>query len=252
MRNILNISICEAFRSRHRHPHRRRCWGLAIPAAIFLTLSLGAPSSRADLSLSITPFTSTATTGSFEVDLVNNSGTSVTVSDFSIELQLSGLAGVVFTGASMDTTAFTYIFAGVGAGPPFSFTTFPTMEFTGGDSVFTGPPFYVTLPSSGPGSEVGLGLVTYDTSAALPGTADIKFVSAGTSAVDSTGTAITLDYSTPAGQIVVPGIAVPEPSTLVLFLATALPVLVAGGFFRARAAIRNRSSEAKSQHPQPL
>lgn len=79
MRNILNISICEAFRSRHRH--RRRCWGLAIPAAMLLTLSLGAPSSRADLSLSITPFTSTASTGSFEVDLINNYATSVTVSD---------------------------------------------------------------------------------------------------------------------------------------------------------------------------
>src|SRR5208283_5198720 len=104
-----------------------------------------------------------------------------TVSDFSIELQLSGLAGVVFTGASMDTTAFTYIFAGVGAGPPFSFTTFPTMEFTGGDSAFT-PPFTVTLLS---GSEVGLGLVTYDTSAASPGTALINFVSAGTSVSDN-------------------------------------------------------------------
>src|SRR5208282_5706253 len=136
-------------------------------------------------------------------------------------------------------------------GPPLSFTPFPTIKFTGGDSVFTGPPYYVTLPSSGTGSEVGLGLVTYDTSAAAsPGTAFINFVSTGTSADDSTGTAITLDYSTPAGQIVVPGmIAVPEPSTLVIFLAT---VLVAGGFFRARAAIRNRSSEAKSQHPQPL
>lgn len=252
MRNILNISICEAFRSRHRH--RRRCWGLAIPAAMLLTLSLGAPSSRADLSLSITPFTSTASTVSFEVDLINNYATSVTVSDFSIELQLSGLAGVVFTGASTNTTAFTYIFAGVGGPPPFSFTLFPTMEFAGGDSVFT-PPFTVTLPS---GSEVGLGLVTYDTSGASPGTALINFVSTGTSVSDSVTNPLspidyTLDYSTPAGQIVVPEkIAVPEPSTLVLFLATALPVLVAGGFFRARTAIRNCSSEAKSQHPQPL
>ncbi len=246
MRNILNISICEAFRSRHRRP----CWGLAIPAAIFLTLSLGAPSSGGSLSLTLDNFQPiSSTTGSFEVDLVNTSGSSATVSDFSIELQLSGLAGVVFTGASMDTTAYPYIFAGVGAGPPLSFSTVPTIEFTGGDSVFTGPPYYVTLPSSGPGSTLGLALVSYDTSGALPGTALINFVSAGTSADDANGAGITLDYSTPAGQIVVSQSVIPEPSALVL-LATALPC-VAGVFFRARA-IRNRSSEAKSQHPQPL
>jgi len=246
MRKMLNISICEAFCSRHR----RGCWGLAIPAAIFLTLSLGAPSSGASISLTLDNFQPiSSTTGSFEVDLVNTSGSSATVSDFSIELQLSGLAGVVFTGASMDTTAYPYIFAGVGAGPPLSFSTFPTIEFTGGDSVFTGPPYYVTLPSSGPGSTLGLALVSYDTSGALPGTALINFVSAGTSADDANSAAITLDYSTPAGQIVVSQSVIPEPSALVL-LATALPC-VAGVFFRARAAIRNRSSEAKSQRPQP-
>src|SRR5271157_2632482 len=141
MRKIMNISICEAFRSRHRH----RCWGLAIPAAIFLTLSLGAPSSGASLSLTLDNFQPiSSTVGSFEVDLVNNHGTSVNVSDFSIELQLSGLAGVVFTGASIDTTAYPYIFGTglsyVGAGPPLTFSTFPTIEFTGGDSVFIGPP----------------------------------------------------------------------------------------------------------------
>ncbi|MGA2700785.1 MAG: hypothetical protein ABSH35_06775 [Isosphaeraceae bacterium] len=228
MRKILNISICEAFRSRHR----RRCWGLAIPAAVFLTLSLGAPSRGANLDLILDNFqTISSTTGSFEVDLVNNSGSSVNVSDFSIELQLSGLAGVVFTSASENTTAYPYIFAGVGTGPPLSFASFPTTEFSGGDSVFTGPPYYVTLPSSGPGSTLGLALVSYDTSAALPGTALINFVSSGTSADDANFAAITLNYSTPAGQIVVSQSVVPEPSALVL-LATALPC-VAGAFFWA-------------------
>ncbi len=237
MRKILNISIREAFRSRHR----RRCWGLAIPAAVFLTLSLGAPSRGESLSLTLDNFqTISSTTGSFEVDLVNNSGSSATVSDFSIELQLSGLAGVVFTGASMDTTAYPYIFrtglSYVGAGPPFAGSTFPTTDLLAGDSVFSGPPFYVTLPSSGPGSEVGLALVTYDTSAASPGTALINF-GAGTSVSDSVSNPLSpidynLVYSTPAGQIVVSQSVVPEPSALVL-LATAL-LCVAGAFFRVR------------------
>jgi len=217
---------------------------------MFLILSLGAPSRGGGLTLNLDNFQQTsATTGSFEVDLANNSGSSATVSDFSIELQLSGLAGVVFTGASMNTTAFPYIFAGVGNGPPLSLATFPTTDFAGGDSVFIGPPYYVTLPSSGSGSTVGLALVTYDTSAARPGTALINFVSAGTSADDSNGNPITLNYSTPAGQIVVSRSVVPEPSTLVI-LVSALPwVLVAGGLFRARAAIRNRSWTSQEAAP---
>jgi hypothetical protein len=245
MRKNLDFSICEAYRSRPR----LRCWGLALPAAMLLTLSLGAPSRGGSLDLILENFQATSsTTGSFEVDLVNNYGTSVTVSDFSIELRLSGLAGVVFTGASTNTTAFPYIFSGVGGPPPFSGSTFPTTDLVAGDSVFTAP-FTVTLPSSGTGSEVGLALVTYDTSAALPGTAFIG-IGPGTSVSDSVtnpqqSVDYQLDYSTPAGQIVVGGTVVPEPSTVVL-LATALPC-VAGVFFRARTAIRNRSAGAKSQ-----
>jgi hypothetical protein len=239
MKDIRHGSIDEGDRRRGRSLRSR----LAIPAAMVLTISLAASSRASEvLSLSLDSFKQiTATTGSFEVDLSNTSGASATVSDFSIELQLSGLSGVVFTSASMDTTAFPYIFTGVGAGPPLSFTTFPTTEFTGGDSVFAGPPFSVTLPASGPGSTVGLALVTYDTSTASPGTALINFVGAGTSADDGFGDPITLNSSTPAGQIVVPSGVVPEPSTLAI-LATALPcVLVAGGYFRTRAAIRGRA-----------
>ncbi len=243
MRMTLNISICEAFRSRSR----LRCRALAIPAALLLILSLGAPSRGESLNLILDNFqTTSSTTGSFEVDLVNNYGTSVTVSDFSIELKLSGLAGVVFTGASTDTTAFPYIFSGVGGPPPFSGSTFPTTDLVAGDSVFTAP-FYVTLPSTGTGSEVGLALVTYDTSGALPGTAFIS-IGPGTSVSDSVtnptqSVDYQLNYSTPAGQIVVSGVVVPEPSALVL-LATALPC-VAGVFRRARTAVRIRSAEAK-------
>jgi hypothetical protein len=250
MRNILNFSIREALRGRHQ----RRCWGLAIPAAVFLTLSLGAPSSYADLSLTLNPFQSTSPTGSFEVDLVNNYATSVTVSDFSIELQLSGLAGVVLTGASTATTA-PYIFLNVGAPPPL-YSGPSTTDLSVSDSVFTSP-YYVTLSS---GSTVGLALVTYDTSAASsPGTAFINFGPA-TNVSDSVNyvsppLSYTLDYSSnsKAGQIVVEqtAVSVPEPSTLVI-LATALPCIAGVFSLLARAATRKRSSEAKRQHPQPL
>lgn len=177
--------------------------------------------------------TTSSTTGSFEVDLFNNYGTAVTISDFSIELQLSGLAGVVFTGATTATTNDPYIFSGVGGPPPFASSTFPTTDLMAGDSVFTSP-FYVTLAA---GANVGLGVITYDTSAASPGTAFINFVSAGTSVSDSVTnplltTQYQLDYSTPAGTIVVAGPAIPEPSAFIL-LATALPC-VAGVVCRLR------------------
>ncbi len=156
MREILNFSICEAFRGRNQRP----CWGLAIPAAMLFSLMLGASSSGASLDLSLGNFqTTSSTTGSFEVDLFNNYGKAVTVSDFSIELKLTGLAGVVFTGATTATTLDPYIFSGVGGPPPFSGSTFPTRDVTAGDSVFTSP-FYVTIAS---GANVGLGLITYDT-----------------------------------------------------------------------------------------
>ena len=126
MSTILNIPIRKVFRGRGR----RRRWGLAVPVVTFLALSLGATSSRADLSLSITPFTSTATTGSFEVDLSNSSGSDVTLNSFSIELTLSNLPGVVFTGASTNTTMDPYIFAGVGGeaffGSSFQFSSLNT------------------------------------------------------------------------------------------------------------------------------
>src|SRR5208337_1713303 len=230
MSTILNIPIPKVFRGRDR----RRRWGLAVPVVTFLALSLLARSSRADLTLSITnQMPLTATSGSFEVDLSNSSGSDVTVNSFSIELTLSNLPGVVFTGASTNTTT---------------------------DPVASDSDWLSSTPSGGllpaitvsNGAAYGLAVISYDTSTASAGTALINFSSSGTSASDTNFNPITLDYLTQAGQIVVSQIVVPEPSTLVLFLATALPVLVAGGFFRARTAIRNRSSEAKSQHPQPL
>ena len=217
MREILNFSICEAFRGRNQRP----CWGLAIPAAMLFSLMLGASSSGASLDLSLGNFqTTSSTTGSFEVDLFNNYGKAVTVSDFSIELKLTGLAGVVFTGATTATTLDPYIFSGVGGPPPFSGSTFPTRDVTAGDSVFTSP-FYVTIAS---GANVGLGLITYDTLGASPGTAFISFVPTGTSVSDNVfsvpSVSYQLDYFTPAGKIVVAGPVIPEPSAFIL-LATA-------------------------------
>ena len=230
MKEIRNSSIRETFRGCNQRPG----WCLAIPTALLLSLLLGAPSSGSSLDLTLGNFqTTSSTTGSFEVDLFNNYGTAVTISDFSIELQLSGLAGVVFTGATTATTAETYIFSGVGGPPPFASSTFPTTDLMTGDSVFTSP-FYVTLAA---GANVGLGVITYDTSGASPGTAFINFVSAGTSVSDSVTnplltTQYQLDYSTPAGKIVVAGPVIPEPSAFIL-LATALPC-VAGIVCRHR------------------
>ena len=230
MREIRNFSIREVLRGCSQRP----CWCLAIPAAMLLSLLLGAPLSGSSLDLTLGNFqTISSTTGSFEVDLFNNYGTAVTISDFSIELQLSGLAGVVFTGATTATTAEPYIFSGVGGPPPFSSSSFPTTDLLAGDSVFASP-FYVTLAA---GANVGLGVITYDTSGASPGTALINFGPTGTSVNDSVTnplltTQYQLDYSTPAGTIVVAGPAIPEPSAFIL-LATALPC-VAGIVCRLR------------------
>jgi hypothetical protein len=258
MSTILNIPIRKVFRGRDR----RRRWGLAIPVVTFLALSLLARSSRAGFILSITnQMPLTATTGSFEVDLSNSSGSAVTVNTFSIELTLSNLPGVVFTGASTNTTD-PYIFAGVGGAayalvpgnPPFqfSYSSFPTTDVSASDSDWLSPP-----PTGGllpaitvlNGAAYGLAVISYDTSAASAGTALINFSSGGTSASDSNFNPITLDYSSPAGSIVVTTTAVPEPSTLVLGASALASVLVAFGLPRAASVVARRKAKTRRAEP---
>jgi hypothetical protein len=194
-----------------------------------LFVSLGPVAARAELV--VTVLSSSATvggTGSFDVDLTNNSAsTSYDVSGFSVELSVGGSSGVTFTGASVSTTA-NYLF-GTLQSPPLTFNTFPTTDFVASDSSMTSP--YVTEVD--PGATFGLEHVTFSVSpgAALgPVTVSILGLNTTTDTYDIDGNILPTSVATGAITILS---AIPEPSSLRL-LATGLIVASFIPFARRR------------------
>ena len=184
-----------------------------------------------DLTLTVTPVTSTTTTGSFEIDLTNNSGSDVTVSDFSLNVYLPPSAGVIFTDAEISPLTHPYIFGTgpgyVGSGPPIYTISGSSIMVTGGDSVFALPP-WVTVSN---GTTVGLAVISYDASGATPGVSVPISFGTGTNAdyyyYDNNNNLqgpvpIPLDYLPTPGTIEIPANhVIPEPSTLVYLASSA-------------------------------
>ncbi|MFO0890236.1 MAG: hypothetical protein U0790_13985 [Isosphaeraceae bacterium] len=104
--------------------------------------------------------------GAFDVVLVNTNpsgGEGFDVAGFQVVLSLSGLPGVVFTGASIETdpTAAPYLFVSSATtlpnGPPLSADAFPNTQFSALDIEFAGPGFRTV----GPGETFGLAHVSF-------------------------------------------------------------------------------------------
>jgi hypothetical protein len=224
------------------------CWKkLAITLLSLAAVLQLSAASRADLTLNITNMTtSSPTAGSFEVDVSNDSGNAVTLSNFSLELTLSGLSGVSFAGASTDTTAAPYIFDGVGGAaysllpgnPPFqfSYSSFPTTDVAVSDSDWLStPPLGGLLPAItiANGATFGLAVTDYSVLTQTSGIAQVNFAAAGTAASDTNFNSVNFDYDSPAAAIIVPTATVPEPSTLALAAIALAAILAACGFSRS-------------------
>jgi hypothetical protein len=181
-------------------------------AAFLLWAAPGA--ARADLVLQIQDSTAApGGTGSFDV-ILKNPGGSVDVGGFGIELSVPAATGVTFTGVNTATApAEPYIF-GTLQSPPFSFDTFPNMQFSATDSDMS-PPFFVTVS---PGSTFGLAHVTFAVAAGTsPGLVPVSFVPAGSSVSDNNGSPIPSTLIN--GTITI--VSIPEPSLLLLAAACA-------------------------------
>src|SRR6266436_2978754 len=115
--------------------------GVAAAALALAAFPLWAApgTARADLILQIQDsIAAPGGTGSFDV-ILKNPGASVNVGGFGIELSVPAGTGVTFTGVNTDTApAEPYIF-GTLQSPPFSFDTFPNMQFSATDSDMTPP-----------------------------------------------------------------------------------------------------------------
>jgi hypothetical protein len=151
-------------------------------------------------------------TGAFDVVLTDTGGTAQ-VSGFSVELSVPSGSGVTFTGVDTNTTAAAYLF-GTLQSPPFTFSSFPTTDFTVLDASMT-PPGFVTLNTN---SIFGLEHVTYAWSAgASAGPVAVSIVGGGTVLSDINANPIPI--TTVNGTITVTNATVPEPTSLLLLAA---------------------------------
>jgi voltage-gated potassium channel Kch len=152
------------------------------------------------------------TSGSFDVLLENTNaagGASYGVSTDSLELALSGSAGVVFTDVTINTI-IPYIYSvsatTLPGSEPLNFgITFPNMGFTVADADGASP-FFQTVS---PGDTFGLANVSYMVSPTFTGrdTITIASLNVGTSLSDINGNPI--PFTAVNGSIV------PEPSALI-------------------------------------
>jgi hypothetical protein len=193
---------------------------LARLLRIVLAMSLGpAASCRAAGLVIEAPNLTVApgSSGSFDVLLVNTNaagGTSFGVSLDSLELALSGSAGVAFTNVTINTIVpYIYPISATtlpGSNPLNFGISFPNTGFTVADSD-GGSPFFQTVS---PGGGFGLANVSYTVSSTFSGTDTIAITSlnVGTSLSDINGNLI--PFTAMNGSISTA--VVPEPGTLAL------------------------------------
>jgi hypothetical protein len=208
--------------------------GLIAAIGVGIVMLVCATRSDAGFVISVSNVTASAgSSGSFDILLSNTNspeGASYSVSSDGLELAMTGISGVTFTGVTIDTTTpYIYLTSGttIGGGP-FSFDNFPNTEFTASDSEFSSLDNYQRTIA--PGMSLGLAHVTYSVAAGTApsaGLIDIVVNSDGsaTSLADFAGDAI--PFTAMDGSFTVTPSAVPEPSAFLL-TATGFALVVLG------------------------
>jgi hypothetical protein len=221
----------------------------ALPLVMVLTASLAsvAPCHAAGLVIrALNSGAAPGSTGSFDVVLINTNstgGASYDLASNSLDIAMSGPAGVTITDVNMSTSA-TYIFAQSldhNHGLPFATITTSPPGFTSDDSgdVANGYPGFQAVS---PGQTYGLAHVLYKVSpTAAIGSIEtilINSIGIGTSLTDNSGAP--LSFTPLAGTLSV----VPEPSTLIQGAIAAMIGLGAIGWRRRSSASRSVKAEA--------
>ncbi len=197
-------------RSSASDPSRRR-------AALALTLGLAAaswaaPPCRADVVIEAPAIAAApGSSGSFDVLITSTGGTFDVASD-TIELTLTGPAGVTFTGVlpqANPPNSYIYVVSATTMGGMFSFDSFPTNQFDVFDTEF-GPLGHRVINS---GDVFGVVNVSYSVDAgATPGASGTLALGPDTSLSDVTGANI--PFTVQNGSFTIA--AVPEPTSVVL------------------------------------
>jgi hypothetical protein len=197
--------------------HRRRLRGTLASLIVFLGAVATDAQCRADLVL-LAPnlIVAPGSSGSFDVLVTSTGGTFAVASDI-VELSLTGLSGVSFTGVSIATVT-PYIYGANSAttqGSAFTFSSFPGTTFETFDFLF--PSGAQTIA---PGDTFGLVNVQYSVAAnAILGASGALTFGPDTSLADATGNNVL--FTPQSGSITIAGATIPEPSS-VLMLAIGL------------------------------
>ena len=191
-------------------PLAYRSWrGIPALVAAALILSTALPA-RAGIIVSVESVSANqGTTGNtLEVD-VQNTGAPVDIASFSFEISVAAGSGVSFTGADINTSVNTYIFAGNSAqGPNIDTLTGTTLDAS--DNAASGS---TTL---GTNSTLALGRVFFDVAASAPaGPVTVSLTAfPSTSLTDPNLNNIPIDTLN-SGTITISGTSVvPEPTAL--------------------------------------
>jgi hypothetical protein len=203
------------------------CWSRrGIPALVAAALILGtAPPARAGIIVSVESVSANQGTSgnTLEVD-VTNTGTPVDIASFSFEIVVAAGSGVTFTGADINTSPNTYIFAGNSLfGPKIDTVTGTTLDAS--DIAVSGS---TTL---GTNSTLALGRVFFDVASSAPvGPVTVSLTPFPfTSLTDPNVNDIHIDTLS-SGTITISGTSVvPEPTALV---SATLGVLASAWFVR--------------------
>ncbi len=210
---------------RIRRPRLARPSAALAALALTLLLNTGA---RAGLVIKLQPASTTVAAGSsnnvFEVNLVNDSSDSLTLSAFNVTLSTPSGAGITFTGGD-SLTGQPYVFAGNSVG--FLFVN-PSGPNTADVSDLADDTMQLILGNS----TLGLGRIFFSVDAgAAPGPHAVS-IEPATSLTGGGPNFDPLPFTSEGAEITVT--AVPEPSTLALS-ATAI-ALAGAAWLRGRAA----------------
>jgi hypothetical protein len=191
-------------------PSRARA-ALALAIGLVAAAWTGAPC-RADLVIAAPDVTAApGSSGSFDVLIFSTGGTFDVAGD-TIELTLTGLAGVTFTGVlpqANPPNSYIYVVSATTLGGTFSFDSFPTNQFDVFDSEF-GP---LGFRAIGAGDVFGVVNVSYSVApSATPGASGTLAIGPDTSLSDVNGGNIA--FTAQNGSFTVAP--VPEPTSAIL------------------------------------
>jgi hypothetical protein len=180
--------------------------------AVVMVMAAGSPA-RAALELRIQSVAANAnsTGNAFDVTLLNNNSSSVTLSAFSFGLIVAS-TDITFQDVTTATSLAPYVFAGNSLFGPIITVAGAGTQAVSAEDLYAAPGGFATLAAN---AEVGLGHVFFDVKPGASGTYTVSFVSSLTGLTNGSLQPIT-GFTTSTGTIRIASTAVvPEPATVV-------------------------------------